>query len=174
VFGSAESKIDKLLIISIIRNMKTIKLNNGYETIVDDEDYEWLRVFHWLAHAKKNGSVYAVHNTLHNRHLIMHRLIMDAPKGLEVDHINGNPLDNRRCNLRLCTQAQNTRNHKIRKDNSSGFPGVSFYKQRNKWRACINLNYRSKFLGYFNSAQDASLAYRCAAKKLFGEFFRDG
>ncbi len=91
----------------------------------------------------------------------MHRLIMDCPDGMDVDHINGDGLDNRRENLRIVTRSQNLRNRKTFKNSKSGFKGVIFNPVNGKWKAIINL-------GTFDTSEEAAKAYDEAIKKLFG------
>jgi hypothetical protein len=97
---------------------------------------------------------------------------MDKKENYVVDHINRNPLDNRRCNLRYATYQQNTINRKAQKNNKSGYRGVSLYKNRNycKWRARIKVNEKSIYIGYYKNKIDAAKAYNKAAKKYFGDF----
>ena len=102
----------------------------------------------------------------------MHRLILDAPHHLDVDHVNGNGLDNRRCNIRLCTRAQNQVNAQKRRGCSSQYKGVDYRKDRNKWRASITINQQFKSLGHFNDETEAARAYNDAAVKYWGEFVR--
>ena len=113
---------------------------------------------------------YAVRGEMKNKKstmTLMHRSIMKAPTGMEVDHINGNRLDNRKENLRICTHAQNCYNYK-NKGNST--KGVHWEKHANKWRARIRYNGQKIHLGYFKSQKDALDAYNSAAKKYHGEF----
>ncbi len=98
----------------------------------------------------------------------MHRIIMNAPVGKQVDHINHNGLDNRKENLRLATPAQNQANQKLSKANTSGFKGVSFDKKKKKWAAYIGK--QSRNLGRFLDIRDAARAYNDAAKLAYGEF----
>jgi len=100
----------------------------------------------------------------------MHRLLIHAPKGMEVDHINGNGLDNRICNLRICTRSQNQINKGLQKNNTTGYKGVSFIKKHRKYRATIRINGKSMYLGEFESAKGAAFAYDNKAKELFGNF----
>lgn len=95
----------------------------------------------------------------------LHRLIVNAKPGEYVDHINGNTLDNRSINLRVCTNAANIRNGGIRINNKSGFNGVHWDLQRSRWVAKIKVNYRSIFLGRFNTIQEAIEARRQATEK---------
>jgi hypothetical protein len=87
-----------------------------------------------------------------------------------TDHINHNKLDNRKSNLRVCTDLQNARNSTYRPNNTSGFKGVSLRKKYGTWSADIKINYFHKFLGYFSSPEEAAHAYDNAAKEIYGEF----
>ena len=100
----------------------------------------------------------------------LHRLLMDPPKGMVIDHINHNGLDNRRENLRICTRAENSRNRGKQKNNTSGYKGVCWYKRDKKWRAQIKKDSKKIHIGYFDIIEDAARAYDAKAKELFGEF----
>nr|WP_243767389.1 HNH endonuclease [Paenibacillus agricola] len=102
----------------------------------------------------------------------MHRVITDAPKGYFVDHIDGNPLNNQRHNLRLCTNAQNCRNRGAPKGNTSGFKGVTWNTWNGKWQAQIGKDYKRYHAGYFESPSEAARAYNAKATELFGEYAR--
>lgn len=144
--------------------MKQIKLTKGNYALVDDEDSGWLNEWRWILGAKNYAFSYD------KGHMVtMHRLIMDAPKGMIVDHINHNTLDNRRENLRLATQAQNARN-RIIKNNKTGFKGVSKISKRNGYQAEIKLNGEKIYLGYFKTAELAHEAYKEASIKHHGEW----
>lgn len=91
----------------------------------------------------------------------------------EVDHINGDPSDNRICNLRLATHSQNLKNQKIRKNNTSGYKGVYFNKKNGNWIARIKINYRYFHIGVFADPESAHLAYVKRAQQEFGEFHRE-
>lgn len=101
----------------------------------------------------------------------LHRVIMNAPPGVQVDHINGDTLDNRRCNLRLCTHKENGHNRKLQ-GGTSKFKGVTWHKRDRKWQAGIRHNGKQIHLGYFNDDVEAARAYDRAARKYFGEFAR--
>jgi hypothetical protein len=102
--------------------------------------------------------------------LAMHRLIMAPPAGLCVDHINHDGLDNRRCNLRICTQRENSSNMRAHRDSNSPFKGVCYEKAFSRWRASIGFKGVTIYLGIFPSEIDAALAYNEAALKYHGEF----
>ena len=92
--------------------------------------------------------------------------------GMIVDHINGNRLDNRKVNLRVCRLYENNRNIGISPKNTSGYKGVSFISKKRKWRAYIHIKGRQKHLGLFETAEEAAQAYETAAAKFFGTYCR--
>lgn len=100
------------------------------------------------------------------------RIIMECPEDLVVDHINGDTLDNRRCNLRIVTVQQNSMNRKVAKTNKSGVSGVTWYGRDNKWVSHLSINKKKLFLGYFNNLEDAIKARKDAEEEYFGEFAR--
>jgi len=102
----------------------------------------------------------------------MHRLIMNAQPGEQVDHINHNTLDNRKPELRLCTKSQNQHNVGKRQDNTSGFKGVTWHKRDQKWQARIMKSGKDKHLGNFDTPELAYEAYCRAAAELHGQFAR--
>lgn len=158
--------------------MKTIPLTQGKMVLVDDDDYETLMQFKWVY--KKPGhrrTAYAVRGKIVGYEagkkyttIAMHRVIMRSPIGYEIDHINGNGLDNRKENLRIATRAQNQQNRNILRHNTSGYKGVS--KDRETWRAQIRVNNTIMRLGRFRDKISAAIAYNEAAKKYHGEFAR--
>lgn len=148
--------------------MRKIKLTQGHYALVDDEDWEFVALFKWqvvISRTKK----YAAHNMSSSR-LMMHRIILKAKKGMEVDHINGDGLDNTRKNLRLCTQQQNAYNRVVYKRNTSGFKGVTFHKRQKSYQARIRVNTKLIHLGRYKDKIKAAIAYNEAAKKYHGEF----
>lgn len=153
--------------------MKEIELTQGKVALVDDEDYEYLSQFKWCAH--KNGNTWyatrLVYENGNKSSITMHRAITQVAKGMVVDHINHNGLDNRKENLRTCTKAENSRNRiKGFTTKSSKYKGVYFYKPRNKWKARIITKREYKYLGLHQTEEAAALAYNQAAKELHGEF----
>jgi hypothetical protein len=146
--------------------VKEIPLTQGKVALVDDEDFERVNRFKWCA-TKSKYSHYA-RRTL--KSISMHRMIISAPSGFDVDHINGNGLDNRRENLRICTRSQNQWNMNNVRKGSSNYKGVSWNKCALKWAAIIQKNYKTYFLGYFESEIEAAENYDAKARELFGPF----
>lgn len=150
-----------------------IPITRGYSMIVDADDAPILQTHRWQAKIGPSGLVYAIRN--HRRGgvwqtLYAHRVIMKPDEGQFVDHINGNTLDNRRENLRICSRAANNHYARMRKDNKSGYKGVVWYEPTKRWKAQIGADGRRIGLGYFKDALDAARAYDEAASRLFGEF----
>lgn len=164
--------------------MKEIRLSCGKVCLVDDENYEELSKLKWSSSgygyartALYTPGIFNKSGWLKQRVVKMHRMIMNAKEKEHVDHINGNPLDNRKENLRVCTACQNLANQKLRKDSTTGYKGVCASKVKiNPWRAYVNkkIDGKSKqhHLGFFKTKEEAALAYNEKAKELFGEFAR--
>lgn len=154
--------------------MKEIPLTQGQVTLVDDEDYEWLNQWKWCAQWHATGRRwYAVRGTWINgkHHLIlMHRAIVAAQRGQQVDHANHQTLDNQRGNLRPCNNSQNQGNRRHNTKATAPYKGICWYKSRSKWVAGISADNKRVHLGYFATAVEAARAYDTAAKTYFGEF----
>jgi hypothetical protein len=149
--------------------VRYIPLTRGLHAIVDAEDYGWLSRYKWHAQsAGRSGTFYAARNRPGGGLALMHRMIMRPPRGMVVDHINGNGLDNRRCNLRICTRAQNARNGPKRAGSKFRFVGV--YPRGDKWQACVTCNGKDHYLGPFDDEVAAAKARDRLASKLFGEY----
>ena len=148
------------------------QLPTGEEVLLDDQDLPLWEKYRWRRLGGMGGP-YAVRTYQVNRKqvfVLLHREIMNAVPGLEVDHINGNTLDCRRLNLRLCTHKQNLANQKKQSGRSSQFKGVSFSKSRGKWEAYIKTDGKKKHLGRFDTEEAAAYAYDLEAFRLFGWF----
>lgn len=149
----------------------SIQLTKGKFTLVDKEDYEQLILFNWQAQSTrlKNGFYAVRNNGVDNRgvrlKVKMHRQIMDCPEVFEVDHINGDTLDNRKCNLRICTHAQNIQSQKSR-GGKSEYRGVTKHINGN-WRARISVNYKRICLGVYKTQDEANHAVIEAHRKYY-------
>lgn len=159
--------------------MPDIPLSSGFSVMVDDEDYEYLAQWKW----SKGEYAYRSTNRADLREkrttVLMHRIIVErmtgapVPKGMQIDHINGNRLDNRRRNLRFATCRQNQHNKvKQKQPTSSRYKGVGWKKSRRRWRAAINTPSGQFDLGLHASEEDAARAYDKAAREHFGEYAR--
>jgi hypothetical protein len=107
-----------------------------------------------------------------HRHEFLHRAVLSVPVGHVIDHINGNTLDNRRCNLRVCTPGENAKNRGPYKNNTTRFKGVCYVARLGKFRASIGCDGIKHRLGWFDTAEAAAAAYNKAALDLHGEFAR--
>lgn len=148
--------------------MKEFVLPSGHVVLVDDRDLERVLLRKWHLHRDRRH-LYAVHRPCFGGRavgrLLMHRFILNAPAHLVVDHMNGNGLDNRRENIRLCSRNENARN---RVGVPNGLPKGVKRARSGRFRADITHIY----LGTFNTEVEAALAYDTAAKQFFGEFAR--
>ena len=142
--------------------------------LVDDEDKDLVSGHEWRS--MKVGTRVYVYATIAGRRVYLHRLITGkAPNGRgggDIDHINGNGLDNRRCNLRLATRSQNSANKPGRSGGTSKFKGVSLDRKTGFWAAHISHERKPRYLGYYATEEDAARAYDHAAFEVFGEFGR--
>lgn len=143
---------------------KKIPVGKNSFAIVDDEDFELVSQFDWRE--MRSGSFEHVYAAARIR---MHRLIMDAPRGMMVDHINGDTLDNRKCNLRLATNAQNQQNTKSRKG-SSQFKGVSFSKRKQRWIGTFMFEGVNYYCGGFLNERDCARAVDKKRREVAGHF----
>ncbi len=156
---------------------RIIPLTQGQITLVDATDYEWLNQWKWCALWMENvRGFYAVRSgprdaNYKQERFAMARVIMDAQKGVVVDHEDHDTLNNRRYNLRVATYSQNGFNRRKHVPGSSGgFKGVSWNKLERKWRAHITINWKRTTLGQFRTKEEAIDAYKKAAIAAHGEF----
>lgn len=159
--------------------MREIQLTQGKITLVDDEDFEFLSQWKWqfhIGHSRHTGyarrSEYPLGRYGKQKLIWLHHIVMNVLTGFNVDHINGNGLDNQKVNLRICDNSQNQHNARLRKDNKSGYKGVSFYKTRQIWQVQITIKTKKIHVVYFENKETAALAYNAAAREYFGEFAR--
>lgn len=156
--------------------MYKLGLTQGKIALIDDCDVERVMCFKWFANfAPCTGGYYAKTNIpIRDRKMTtypLHSYILgvDSSYTSIVDHINGNGLDNRRCNLRMATRSQNCANARMYSNNKTGFKGV-FYRGKGRYRAMIRVDWKLKHLGTFSSPELAHEAYKLAALEEFGEF----
>lgn len=134
------------------------------ETFIDSEDIDICKKYNWnVSYNKCIKNFYVISSKIQ-----IHRLITKCPKDMVVDHINHNPLDNRKQNLRICTSMTNQQNMKWNSKNTSGAIGVNWCKQKNKWRSRITVNKKELHLGFFEDLNDAIISRRNAELKYFG------
>lgn len=131
------------------------------EILIDDEDFNKVSKYTWRI--RWDGRA---HSQIRGKMTLLHRYILDAPNGFQVDHIDGNPLNNRKVNLRLCTNSQNQMNSKKRSNCKSKYKGVTFRK------GMYVLHVRGKHIRAFQNEMDAAIGYDIIAKQLYGEFCR--
>lgn len=158
--------------------MKLIQLSMGKAyAIVDDADFEYLNQWKWKltgGRATRNQHIGTVGNWREGKRkdkaVLMHRVIMGEPIDMEIDHINGNPLDNRKVNLRACTHQENRANTKRPVNNTSGYKGVYWHKQRSRWCTQITFMNKTYTLALFENPEEAAKEYDHVAKQLFGKY----
>ena len=158
--------------------MKKILLTQGKITLVDDKDFPNFSKHKWYFKGGY-GNGYAMRGLKRSeggkkgdKMVSMHRLIMNAPEGFEVDHINGDKLDNRRVNLRICLKEENHRNRGLQSNNTSGFKGVSRRRDLKKWAVHVNVDGKKTSVGHFDDLKEAAKAYNKAALKYYGNYAR--
>lgn len=149
-----------------------LRLTNGLTVLLDNEDFEWVHQYRWDSRRKTDvAKPYVV-----SQPIMMHRMLLGLSPGdpRRVDHKNGDTLDNRRSNLRICTSSQNGANRGPSPSNTSGFKGVTVRRTNHPkgrpFEARIQYQRKHMTLGYFSTAATAAIAYDEAALRLFGEF----
>lgn len=151
-----------------------VPLTQGLVAVIDAEDVPLVEGRLWAA-LRRGGKIYAgrsVWSNGTNGCELMHRVILDSPKDILVDHVDGDGLNNRRSNLRAASRSQNAMNSGAHRDNASGYKGVSWLSHRQKWTAWICADGQRNYLGVFDTPEAAHAAYAAAAQKLHGSFAR--
>lgn len=152
---------------------KQIQLSQGKFALVDDEDFEKINQYKWHYDNNRRRDGYAVAQTGYKgKKIYMHRFIVNAQKEQEIDHIDGNKLNNQKSNLRVVTRSQNNYNQRPQINASSKFKGVTWHKKAQKWMATIHTKDNKIYLGVFTEEAEAAKAYNKIAKELFGEYAR--
>ena len=150
--------------------MKSILLSTGKRTVVDNEDFLKFSKFSWTA---ANGyPARYIYIDGKKTCVYLHREIVRCVKEKVVDHINGNKLDNRKSNLRVCSQSENLMNKGLIRTNTVGYKGVYWHKKGKKWMSAIGHLGKQVYIGLFPSKTTAARAYNKKAIELFGEFAR--
>jgi hypothetical protein len=164
-------RVKALLVIADSDSGKLVPLTHGKYAIVDEEDYDRVMQYKWTFHRYRRTEILYVQGRIPGYgNMFLHRFILLPAPGMQVDHIDGNPQDNRRSNSRICTNAQNSMNSRKAKNKTSVFKGVSWNKQSRKWRATIAPKGGQIHLGLFDDPVLAAKAYDKAARLHFGEF----
>jgi hypothetical protein len=164
----------KIRPIRICGDVAYVPLTHGYEAIIDAADVPLVRGWNWYASVRTH-SIYASRTVRHgtkSRKIYLHRLIMSNLDGLQVDHADGDGLNNIRDNLRLVTASQNSCNRRVLSSIASGLKGAYFDKKSGKFSAQIKIKNKRKYLGYFSTPEEAHAAYCRASEKYHGEFGR--
>lgn len=147
---------------------KFLALSQGFESLVDASDFDYLSQYSW--HYSHGYAKSRIKTSEGWKYFYLHRFLLNAAKGVQIDHINGDSLDNRKCNLRICNNQQNSMNTGLSKNNTSGFKGVSLERKTNKWWAKLMYNRKVVHIGFYHNKEDAAREYDKAAIEFFGEF----
>lgn len=149
---------------------KIIFTNKGEEIVVDFDDYDELNQYTWYLNVNGYAAGHVMSSSGKKKKMVMHRKIIQAAKGVQTDHKNGNKLDNRKSNLRSCTHSENQMNRPKTKTNKSGYKGVFKREKDKNWVAMIKVKGKQMYLGSFSCPEDAAAAYDAGALKYHGEF----
>ena len=147
-----------------------IPLTKGKVALVDEEDYERLTKYSWRLKQSAGGNLYAQRDAHDGSLIVMHREVLKPPPDKQVDHINGDGLDNRRSNLRVCSPGQNQANAEGW-SGTSEYRGVRWRESKGKWVAEIKIDGKSHHIGYFDDEVEAARAYDRRAMEEWGEFY---
>jgi hypothetical protein len=154
--------------------MKEIKLTQGYVTLVDDDDFEYLNQFKWHVAIVRNKYIYAIKVIKKDgkyKRIKLTNFLLNPPDGYVVDHKDRNTLNNTRENLRICLPKENGRNiSKTLKNTTSIYKGVVYHKGNKSWEARIKIDGKRIYLGNFKNEEDAAMAYDKKAIELHKEF----
>lgn len=147
--------------------------NKGkYFALIDDEDFEAINKIDWCCTGHYGVCDYA-HARIKGKLISMHRYILKSDKGEYTDHKNRNGLDNRKENLRICSQSQNQYNRKKQVNNTSGFKGISWHKKSKKWQVNLRIPGKQLYFGLYSNKEKALEVYNQNIKRICGEFARN-
>lgn len=152
--------------------MKQIPLTQNKVALVDDDDFEIVNQFKWCFHQGYADRFTHYDDNKKQHHISLHRFIMNAPVHLQVDHLDGNGLNNQKRNLRLATHQQNAFNSEVQKNSGTGYKGVTWRPSNNTFQCRIRKDNKRIHIGIFKTKEEAALAYNQAAIKYHGEFAR--
>ena len=144
--------------------MRKIALTKGKVALIDNKDILNISKYSWNF---TNGYAYT---KINNKSISMSRFLLNPPKNLWVDHINGNKLDNRRNNLRIVNPSQNSFNRLKNSSNRSGYKGVYLATNKKQWQAEIRANGKRQYLGKYSTKEEAAMAYNEAARRMHGKY----
>ena len=156
--------------------------HGSFNVLIDTEDLDKVQNYQWCVSKpyspRMNCDMFYISTSNKKaQHKLLHRLIVDCSAGMVVDHIDGDTMNNRRSNLRICTRQQNNMNRRTYPNNTSGHRGVHHtserYKYKNRWLANIKVNRKLICLGYFATFEEAVAAREAAEQKYYGEYVRD-
>lgn len=136
--------------------------------LVDDNDYTWLNQYRWNPEVKSHRNAIYARGYINGEHIFMHRMLL--PDTIQVDHIDGNGLNNQRDNLRKADNSINNMNKEKRRKGTSKYKGVSWHRKTGKWKSSISLNNKELNLGEFITEIEAAKIYDSKATELFGEY----
>jgi hypothetical protein len=144
---------------------------DGSFFVIDSSDFSAVSAHTWWK-GKRGYPVMKTSRKSPDGHktIALHRFLLNPPTGFDVDHISNDKLDNRRCNLRVCTHQQNMFNQKKRCTNTSGYYGVSLLKSCGRYEAYINISGKKKYLGLYKTAEEAAEVRDREARRLYGKY----
>jgi AP2 domain/HNH endonuclease len=154
--------------------MITMHCTDGTPFTIDEEDFEFVSSRAWYSNRSRRATYVITVDRPSKDRVSLHRLLLDAPEGRMVDHIDGNGLNNTRGNLRLCSAFENQHNTRLRLNNTSGYKGVDWHRRSGRWRARVRVNHKTHHLGLYDTPEQAAEVARAFREKVHGEFANHG